>query len=54
MNLFILLYIDPGIGSAIIQAIIAGTIGFFYAMKLYGNKVKSFFKRKKGDDKPGL
>ncbi len=45
----ILLYLDPGVGSAIIQAIIAGTIGFLYTLKLYGHKLKSFFKRKKGD-----
>jgi len=43
----ILLYIDPGIGSALIQALIAGTIGFFYAIKMYGGKIKSFFNRKK-------
>ena len=42
-----LVYIDPGAGSAIIQAIIAGTLGFFYVLKIYGHKIKSFFKRKK-------
>lgn len=40
-------YIDPGVGSAIIQAIVASTIGFIYAMKLYGSRIKSFFRRKK-------
>jgi hypothetical protein len=50
-QLFIVLtYIDPGIGSALIQAIIAGTIGFFYAIKLYGARVKKIFKRKKEND----
>jgi hypothetical protein len=43
----ILLYLDPGIGSALIQGLIAGTIGFFYGIKIYGNKIKSFFIRKK-------
>jgi hypothetical protein len=43
----ILLYIDPGIGSAVIQALIAGVLGFFYAFRVYGHKIKSFFKRKK-------
>ena len=45
----LLLYIDPGIGSALIQVIIAGTIGFFYTMKVYGGKIKSFFTRKKSN-----
>lgn len=45
--LHVLLYIDPGVGSAIIQAIIAGTLGFFYAIKMYGHKIKSFFVRRK-------
>ena len=44
-----LLYLDPGIGSALIQAIIAGTIGFIYAISLYGSKMRSFFTRKRGD-----
>jgi hypothetical protein len=45
--ILILSYIDPGVGSALIQAIIAGTIGFFYAIKVYGSKIRNFFKRKK-------
>ena len=45
--IIVLSYIDPGVGSALIQAAIAGTIGFFYAIKLYGRKIKNFFKRKK-------
>jgi len=43
-------YIDPGIGSALIQAIIAGAIGFVYAIKMYGSRIKSFFTKKKKDD----
>ncbi|MEI9919606.1 MAG: hypothetical protein WDO14_12510 [Bacteroidota bacterium] len=49
MILHILLYIDPGIGSVIIQAIIAGVLGFFYTLKVYGNKIKSIFTRKKNE-----
>ena len=43
----LLLYIDPGVGSAVIQAIIAGVVGFFYAFKVYGARIKNFFTRKK-------
>ena len=45
----ILLYIEPGIGSVIAQAIIAGIVGFFYTLKVYGNKIKSIFTRKRND-----
>jgi hypothetical protein len=42
-----LVYIDPGIGSVVVQAVIAGIVGFFYTMKLYGRRIKDFFTRKK-------
>ena len=45
--IYMLLYVDPGVGSFLIQAIIAGVVGFFYAIKLYGSKIKSFLSRKK-------
>ncbi|MFZ1807738.1 MAG: hypothetical protein WAU36_10970 [Cyclobacteriaceae bacterium] len=45
-----LLYIDPGIGSVIIQAVIAGTVGALYAFKAYGKRIKNFFKKKKDKD----
>jgi hypothetical protein len=45
--LYVLLYIDPGVGSTVIQAIIAGTFGFFYVIKMYGHKIKSFFTGRK-------
>jgi hypothetical protein len=41
-----LVYIDPGVGSVFIQAIIAGVLGFFYAIKRYGSAIKSLFNRK--------
>lgn len=43
----ILIYIDPGIGSAVVQAIIAGIVGAAYALKVYGRRIISFFTRKK-------
>jgi hypothetical protein len=42
----ILLYLDPGIGSALIQALIAGALGIAYGIRMYGSKIKSFFTRK--------
>lgn len=44
-------YIDPGVGSALIQAIIASVIGFFYGIKVYGKNIRAFFKRKRETNK---
>jgi hypothetical protein len=37
-------YLDPGSGSFIIQMIIAGVLGGFYAIKLYWRRLVAFFK----------
>lgn len=37
-------YLDPGSGSYILQAVIAGVLGGAYAIKLYWFKIISFFK----------
>lgn len=37
-------YLDPGSGSYIVQMIIAGILGGFYALKLYWNRVVNFIK----------
>ena len=37
-----LLYIDPGAGSIIIQTIIAGILGFIFLLKNYWLKIKEF------------
>ena len=44
-------YIDPGTGSIIFQALIAGVIAAGGAISLYWSKIKSFFSRKKKNDK---
>ncbi|MBS1558146.1 MAG: hypothetical protein JST69_05405 [Bacteroidetes bacterium] len=36
-------YVDPGVGSIIAQAMIAGIVSVVYTLKLYGQKIKSFF-----------
>ncbi|MBS1491187.1 MAG: hypothetical protein JSS93_11720 [Bacteroidetes bacterium] len=36
-------YVDPGVGSIIAQATIAGIVSVVYTLKLYGQKIKSFF-----------
>jgi hypothetical protein len=49
MNL-LLLYIDPGSGSYLVQMIIAGILaGLFYFKGLWW-KIKTFFTRNKKDD----
>jgi hypothetical protein len=37
-------YLDPGTGSIIIQAIIAGLFGALFAIKLFWGKIKNLFK----------
>lgn len=41
--MYSLLYIDPGSGSFIIQAIIAAVLGGWFVMKGYWLRIKSFF-----------
>ncbi len=38
-----LLYIDPGSGSYIIQAIVAGVLGAAFWVKMSWHRVKNFF-----------
>ena len=40
---FIFLYIDPGSGSYIIQAVIAAVLGAGFFIKSFWVKIKSFF-----------
>jgi hypothetical protein len=37
-------YLDPGSGSYIVQMIIAGILGGFYAIKLYWARIVNFIK----------
>ncbi len=48
---FSLLYIDPGSGSYLIQAIIAAVLGVGFFFKNFWYKIKSFFTKHKPDDK---
>ncbi|MFH1524180.1 MAG: hypothetical protein ABIF04_04385 [Chloroflexota bacterium] len=43
----ILLYLDPGSGSFLIQLLIAGLAGLGLAIAIGWNKIKRFFSRKK-------
>ena len=43
----IFLYIDPGSGSYLIQALIAGILGFFFFFKNAWLRFKQFFTGKK-------
>jgi hypothetical protein len=45
-------YIDPGTGSMVFQAVIAGIVGGFFTLKMYWGQLKkklSAFFGKKGD-----
>jgi hypothetical protein len=43
-------YIDPGLGSILIQSIIGAIAAVSFAIKIYWQKIKDFFiKRKKKD-----
>jgi hypothetical protein len=42
----LLLYIDPGSGSYLIQAIIAGVLGFLFYFKNLWHRIRSFFGKK--------
>jgi hypothetical protein len=46
----ILLYIDPGSGSYLIQMIIAGVLGALFYIKSIWWKIKSFFTKRKPED----
>lgn len=45
----ILLYVDPGSGSYMVQAIIAAILGFLFYFKTAWWRIRSFFTRKKED-----
>lgn len=50
MTSIILLYVDPGSGSYLIQVIIAALFGAWFWLKGYFWKVKSFFSKNKTVD----
>ncbi len=45
--LFVMGYIDPGTGSIILQAIVAGIVGGAVAVKLFWHRILTFFGIKK-------
>lgn len=46
--LTILGYIDPGTGSIILQAVVAGVVGAAIAVKLFWHRLLKFFGLRKG------
>ena len=46
----ILLYVDPGSGSYLVQVIIAAILGALFYFKAAWWKIKSFFTRKKKNE----
>jgi hypothetical protein len=48
-----LLYIDPGSGSYLVQAIIAGVLGFLFYFKGLWFRIRHFFKKDKKKRPPG-
>lgn len=49
----IFLYVDPGSGSYLVQAIIAAVVGALYYFKNIWWRVKAFFFKPKKDDTVG-
>jgi len=49
---FLLLYIDPGSGSYLVQVIIAAILGALFYFKTLWWKIRSFFTKNKKDDLP--
>jgi hypothetical protein len=41
------MYLDPGTGSIIVQAVLAGVVGVGTVLKLYWAKVQGFFRRRR-------
>ncbi len=39
-------YIDPGTGSMVLQAIIAGVVGGLVVIKMYWQRIKAIFSRR--------
>ena len=48
----LLLYIDPGSGSYLVQAIIAGVLGALFYFKSTWFRIKSFFQRTQKKEPP--
>ncbi len=42
-------YLDPGTGSMIIQAVVAGILGGVFAIKFYWHKLLTFFRKDSGN-----
>jgi len=38
-------YLDPGTGSLVLQVLVAGLLGAVMAIRIYFQRLKSFFKR---------
>jgi hypothetical protein len=49
---FFLLYIDPGSGSYLVQAVIAAVLGVAFYFKTIWLKIKLFFGGRKKEDQP--
>ncbi len=50
---FFLLYIDPGSGSYLVQAVIAAVLGIAFYFKTIWLRIKLFFAGKKKKQQPG-
>jgi len=52
VNIFMkpMAYLDPGTGSLIIQLVLAGLLGIGVAVRIYWQKIVSFFNKNKDQD----
>ncbi len=45
-------YLDPGTGSMVLQALIAGVLGSAFAVKMFWHRIVSLFRGSKADRVP--
>lgn len=52
MNIFTLLYLDPGSGAMLLQMLVAGVAGLFLFIKYQGRRFLGFFSGGRRDRAP--
>lgn len=48
------MYLDPGTGSVVVQAILAALLGLGVFIKIFWNRIISVFRKKDGTDDPEI
>ncbi len=43
--MWLIVYIDPGTGSYVLQVVAAGVLGAMFALKMFWHRIAGFFRR---------